>query len=68
MRIKNRGLTFEIKRVENKKGLTHKQLSDDIGVPVRTISRWEKGESDMLLKNAIKLVEYFEVTLDEFVR
>lgn len=60
-------MTFEIKRVENKKGLTHKQLSDDIGVPVRTISRWEKGESDMLLKNAIKLVEYFEVALDEFV-
>ena len=50
------------------KGITHKQLSDDIGVPVRTISRWEKGETDMLLRNAIKLAEYFGVTLDEFVQ
>lgn len=49
------------------KGITHKQLSDDIGVPVRTISRWENGKSDMLLKNAIKLAEYFDVTMDEFV-
>ena len=54
--------------MRSEKGITHKQLSDDIGVPVRTISRWEKGETDMLLKNAIKLAEYFDVTMDEFVR
>lgn len=58
---------MRLRELRIEKGITHKQLSDDIGVPVRTISRWEKGESDMLLKNAIKLAEYFEVTLDEFI-
>ena len=59
---------MKLRELRIEKGITHKQLSDDIGVPVRTISRWEKGESDMLLKNAIKLAEYFDVTMDEFVR
>ena len=58
---------MRLKELRIEKGITHKQLSDDIGVPVMTISRWEKGETDMLLKNAIKLAEYLEVTLDEFV-
>ena len=58
---------MKLRELRIEKGITHKQLSDDIGVPVRTISRWEKGESDMLLKIAIKLAEYFEVTLDEFI-
>ena len=58
---------MRLRELRIEKGITHKQLSDDIGGPVRTISRWEKGESDMLLKNAIKLAEYFEVTLDEFI-
>lgn len=59
---------MRLKDLRIEKGITHKQLSDDIGVPVRTISRWEKGETDMLLRNAIKLAEYFGVTLDEFVQ
>ncbi|HFI0020689.1 TPA: helix-turn-helix transcriptional regulator [Streptococcus suis] len=59
---------MRLKELRIEKGITHKQLSDDIGVPVRTISRWEKGETDMLLRNAIKLAEYFGVTLDEFVQ
>ncbi|EPW95329.1 helix-turn-helix transcriptional regulator [Streptococcus agalactiae] len=59
---------MRLKELREEKGLTHKQLSDDIGIPVRTISRWENGQTDMLLKNAIKLAEYFEITLDEFVR
>lgn len=59
---------MRLKELREAKGLTHKQLSEEIGVPIRTISRWENGQSDMLLKNAIKLAEYFEVTLDEFVK
>ncbi|HFU3818043.1 TPA: helix-turn-helix domain-containing protein [Streptococcus suis] len=59
---------MRLKELRIEKEITHKQLSDDIGVPVRTISRWEKGETDMLLRNAIKLAEYFDVTMDEFVR
>lgn len=58
---------LRLKELREEKGLTHKQLSDDIGVPVRTISRWENGHSDMILKNAIKLAEYFDVTRDEFI-
>ena len=39
-----------------------------IDVPVRTIARWENKETDMFLRTAIKLADYFNITLDEFVR
>ena len=58
---------MRLRELRIEKGITHKQLSDDIGVPVRTIARWENGESDMFLKTAIMLSTYFNVTLDEFI-
>ena len=58
---------MRLKELREVKGLTHKQLSEEIGVPIRTISRWENGQSDMLLQKAIMLANFFDVTLDEFV-
>ncbi|HFI0593226.1 TPA: helix-turn-helix domain-containing protein [Streptococcus suis] len=58
---------MRLKELREAKGLTHKQLSEEIGVPIRTISRWENGQSDMLLQKAIMLANFFDVTLDEFV-
>lgn len=47
--------------------MTRTQLSKAIDVPVRTIARWENKETDMFLRTAIKLADYFNVSLDEFV-
>lgn len=58
---------MKLRELRKTKGLTQKQLSQEVGVPVRTIARWENGETDMFLKSAIKLAEYFEVTLNEFI-
>ena len=58
---------MRLKELREVKGLTHKQLSEEIRVPIRTISRWENGQSDMLLQKAIMLANFFDVTLDEFV-
>ena len=58
---------MKLKELRQAKGMTRVQLSKAIDVPVRTIARWEHGESDMFLKTAIMLSTYFNVTLDEFI-
>lgn len=58
---------MKLKELRQAKGMTRVQLSKAINVPVRTIARWENGESDMFLKTAIMLSTYFNVTLDEFI-
>ncbi len=59
---------MKLKELRQAKGMTRVQLSKAIDVPVRTIARWENGETDMFLKTAIMLAEYFGVTMDEFVK
>lgn len=58
---------MKLKELRHTKGMTRVQLSKAIDVPVRTITRWENGESDMFLKTAIMLAEYFNLSLDEFI-
>ena len=59
---------MKLKELRTNRGLTREQLSKEIGVTVRTLGRWENGETDMFLKAAITLAEFFEISLDEFVR
>ncbi|MCR8968237.1 helix-turn-helix transcriptional regulator [Streptococcus zalophi] len=56
-----------LRELRESKGLTRPELSKELNIPVRTIARWENGETDMFLKTAIKLAEYFDITLDKFV-
>lgn len=58
---------MKLKELRKANGMTRAQLSKAIQIPERTIARWENKETDMLLKTAIMLSEYFNVTLDEFV-
>lgn len=47
-------------------GITRVQIAKDLGVNVRTITRWEQNEVEtMTLKNAKKLAGYFNKSLDE---
>lgn len=58
---------MKLKELRQANGMTRAQLSKEIGIPIRTIARWENGETELFLKTAIMLAEYFDITLDEFV-
>ncbi len=61
-------ITMRLKELRIANGLTREQLSKEIGMTVRSLGRWENGETDIMLKTAVKLAKYFDVSLDEFVR
>lgn len=48
------------------KGLTKSELAKQFGVSERTVARWENGETDMYLSRAVKLAEFYGVSMDIF--
>ena len=56
MRIKMR-----LKEFRQQRGMVRADLAKEIGTTVRSISRWENGETDILL--GIQLAKFFEVSL-----
>lgn len=49
------------------KGLSQEELAEDVGVTRQTISNWELNETAPDLKQAQKLGEIFNISLDELV-
>ena len=58
---------MKIKELRVERGITKVQLAKELGVNKRTILRWEQDMMSMSLKNAVKIAEFFEVSLDELV-
>lgn len=58
---------MKIKELRLECGLTKVQLAKELGVNKRTILRWENDMMSMSLKNAVKIAEFFEISLDELV-
>lgn len=58
---------MKIKELRVERGLTKVQLAKELGVNKRTILRWENDMMSMSLKNAVKIAEFFEISLDELV-
>ena len=58
---------MKIKELRLERGLTKLQLAKELSVNKRTILRWEQDMMSMSLKNAVKIAEFFEVSLDELV-
>lgn len=57
---------FELRKLRKSLGVTRNQIAKDLGVNVRTITRWEQNEVEtMTLKNAKKIASYFNKSLDE---
>ncbi|OFO02194.1 transcriptional regulator [Streptococcus sp. HMSC078H03] len=59
---------MKIKELRVERGLTKVQLAKELGVNKRTILRWENDMMSISLKNAVKVAEFFEISLDELVR
>lgn len=51
----------------NDKGLDSKTFSKAIGVSESTVSRWKSNSKYMLLSGALKIVDYFNCSLDFLV-
>jgi putative transcriptional regulator len=57
---------IELRKLRKSLGIKRVQLAKDIGVNARTITRWEQNKvENMTLKNARKLANYFNKSLDE---
>lgn len=56
----------QLKELRLSKGLTRKELAKQFGTSERTITRWENGETDMLLSTAVKLAEFYGVSMEIF--
>lgn len=54
---------MRLKELRQQRGMVRAELAKEIGTTVRSISRWENGETDMLLGTAIQLAKFFEVSL-----
>ncbi len=50
-----------LKELRKEKGLTQKNLSKEIGIPLRTIQNWENGGSSIKSDRLKKLCEIFDV-------
>ena len=53
-----------IKALRKERGLTQVQLAQELGVDQATVSKWEIGRAYPEAKYALKLSEYFGVTVD----
>lgn len=53
-----------IRAFREKKGLTQRALADSVLVSFQAISAWERGLSVPDLENAVRLAEYFGVSVD----
>lgn len=52
-----------LKELRKEKGFTQKNLSKEIGIPLRTIQNWENGESNIKPEKAELLAKYFNVQI-----
>lgn len=57
-----------IKELRENKGLTQKELAENLSVKRETVNQWENGTRDLKTEYTIKLANFFEVTCDEILR
>ena len=56
----------KIKELRIKKGLSQAALAKAIGASQKAVDYWESGTNEPKLSYIISLVEYFELSYDEF--
>lgn len=57
-----------ITRLRKEKNETQMQLAEAIGVSNKTISKWEKGESEPELMYIAAIADYYEISIDSLIR
>lgn len=57
----------KIKQLRNEKGLTQKELADQLFVTAQAVSRWENNEVEPSLATISQIAHIFGVTVDELI-
>ncbi|MGG4506343.1 helix-turn-helix transcriptional regulator [Heyndrickxia sporothermodurans] len=57
-------LGIRLKELRLEKGLLQTDIAEFLSVSLRQVQRYEKDESDIPLSSAVKLAEYFDVSID----
>ncbi|HEM4414404.1 TPA: helix-turn-helix domain-containing protein [Streptococcus suis] len=57
----------KLKTLRKENNLTQEELAKKIGVNLRTLQKWENGESSIRTKNAEKLAKYFSVNVGDLL-
>ena len=57
-----------LKRLRKQSKLTQKELADALHISQTSVSKYERGESEPDIEMLIKMSDFFDVTVDEFVR
>ncbi len=58
----------KIYRIRKMAGMTQEELAEKMNVSRQTISKWETGSSSPDLETAVRLCEFFGISLNDFVR
>lgn len=53
-----------LKNLRLKENLSQMELAKKLGVGKSVISKWERGESEASLSNLIRIVKFFNISLD----
>lgn len=65
MYIDGKLVAEELKSIRTRKGLSIKQVSEDIGIHFNSLSKYEKNADDMQLNILEKLLAYYNI--DELI-
>ena len=57
----------KIKKLRNDKGLTQKDLADQVHVTFQTVSKWEKDENEPDVSTLREIAKLFGVTVDYLI-
>lgn len=60
-------ISDNLKALRKKHGLSQKELAEAMGISDRTISTWENDNSAPSIKDLVKLVELYDIDLDDFL-
>ena len=56
----------QIKELRQSRGISQQKCADDLGISIRTLQRYEKGETENLT-HFVKLADYLQVELDDLL-
>ncbi len=57
-----------LKKLRKQNRITQRDLAESLHISQTSVSKYERGESEPDLEMVIKMADFFEVSIDEFIR
>lgn len=58
-------MQLELKNLRTSKGYSQEDVARHVGVQAAAVGKWERGENQLKLSEAVKIVRYLDCTLDD---